>query len=225
VKGLTHRSRSCAGGQAIVDDPHVRIRVHRIPFSTNVERIALTCGYKGIAVDWVDHDPGDRSGIEALSGQALVPVAEIHGRVLSDSPLIMRELERLVPDPALWPAAPAARAELDTFVDWFNRVWKVAPNRLTDEPHAEPSLRAAWADELRGSRDRFEALLDGRAFLYGDALTAADVVAFPFLKYATLADPHDDAVFHRVLAEHLEPGGGYPRLREWIARCDRLPRA
>ncbi|HET8537292.1 MAG TPA: glutathione S-transferase family protein, partial [Solirubrobacteraceae bacterium] len=158
------------------------LRVHRVPFSTNVERIALAAAHKQIAVEWVDHDEQNRSAIRALSGQDFVPVAEIDGRVISDSPVILRELERVAPDPPLWPAEPARRAEADVFVDWFNRVWKVAPNRLADEP--ESPDRDALAAELRGSLDRFEALLDGRDFLLGDELGIADVVAFPFLKYA-----------------------------------------
>jgi Glutathione S-transferase, N-terminal domain len=36
------------------------VRIYRIPFSTNVERVALAAGYKGVPVDWVDVDPLDR---------------------------------------------------------------------------------------------------------------------------------------------------------------------
>jgi glutathione S-transferase len=194
----------------------MRLRVHRIPFSTNVERVALAAAHKRIVVDWVDHDPADRSAIRALSGQDFVPVAEIDGRVISDSPAILRELARLVPSPALWPAEPARRAEADVFVDWFNRVWKVAPNRMADD---------ADAAELRGSLDRFEALLDDRDFLLGDAFGIADVIAFPFLKYAAGIAPDDPDPFHHVLAEHLALDGGFAGLRGWIGRCDALPRA
>jgi glutathione S-transferase len=201
----------------------MRLRVHRIPFSTNVERVALAAAHKGVDVDWIDHDAADRSSIVALSGQAFVPVLELDGRVITDSPVILRELERLAPDPPLWPAEPARRAEADVFVDWFNRVWKVAPNRMAEEPGAPE--QAAWAAELRGSLDRFEALLDGREFLLGDALGIADVVAFPFLKYAASIEPGDPDRFHHILAEHLALGGGFARLRGWIARCDALPRA
>jgi glutathione S-transferase len=201
----------------------MRLRVHRIPFSTNVERVALAAAHKGVDVDWVDHDPADRSSIVALSGQAFVPVLELDGRVIVDSPVILRELERLAPDPPLWPAEPARRAEADVFVDWFNRDWKVAPNRMAEEPGAPE--QAAWAAELRGSLDRFEALLDGREFLLGDALGIADVVAFPFLKYAASIQRDDPDRFHHILAEHLALGDGFPRLRGWIARCDALPRA
>ena len=192
------------------------LKVHRIPFSTNVERVALAAGHKGIAVEWVDHDDGDRSAIRALSGQDFVPVAELDGQVITDSPVILRELERRVPDPPLWPAEPARRAEADVFVDWFNRVWKVAPNRMAGPEDAA---------ELRGSLDRFEALLDGRDWLLGDRLGIADVIAFPFLKYAASIAPDDPDPFHHVLAEHLALGDAHERLRGWIGRCDALPRA
>jgi glutathione S-transferase len=191
------------------------LRVHRIPFSTNVERVALAAGHKGIAVEWVDHDDGDRSAIRALSGQDFVPVAELDGQVITDSPVILRELERRVPDPPLWPAEPARRAEADVFVDWFNRVWKIAPNRMQEGD----------AEELRGSLDRFEALLDGRDFLLGAGFGIADVIAFPFLKYAASIAPDDPDPFHHVLAEHLALGDAHERLRGWIGRCDALPRA
>jgi glutathione S-transferase len=201
----------------------MRMTVHRIPFSTNVERVALAAAHKGVEVDWVDHDPADRSSIRAISGQDFVPVAELDGRVVVDSPVILRELERLAPDPALWPGEPTRRAEADVFVDWFNRVWKVAPNRMAD--HVDAPEQSDWAAELRGSLARFEALLDGRAFLLGDALGIADVIAFPFLKYAASIRPDDPDRFHHILAEHLALGDGFPRLRGWIARCDALPRA
>jgi glutathione S-transferase len=203
----------------------MRLRVHRIPFSTNVERVALAAAHKRIAVDWVDHDPADRSAIRALSGQDFVPVAEIDGRVVSDSPAILRELERLVPAPALWPAEPARRAEADVFVDWFNRVWKVAPNRMAGDAGHTPPGAVGPSAELRGSLRRFEALLDGRDFLLGDAFGIADVVAFPFLKYAAGIAPDDPDPFHHVLAEHLALDGGFARLRGWIGRCDARPRA
>jgi glutathione S-transferase len=201
----------------------MRLRVHRIPFSTNVERVALAAAFKGVEVDWVDHDPADRSVIRALSGQDFVPVAELDGRVIADSPVILRELERLVPDPPMWPAEPARRAEADVFVDWFNRVWKVVPNRMADE--ADAPEQGDWAAELRGSLDRFEALLDGREFLLAGVFGIADVIAFPFLKYAASIQPDDPDHFHHILAEHLALGDGFPRLRGWIARCDALPRA
>ncbi|MGD0714299.1 MAG: glutathione S-transferase N-terminal domain-containing protein [Gaiellaceae bacterium] len=48
--------------------------VYRIAFSTNVERVALAPGHKGIELEWVDVDADDRSPVELVSGQPLVPV-------------------------------------------------------------------------------------------------------------------------------------------------------
>jgi glutathione S-transferase len=199
------------------------VRVYRIPFSTNVERVALALGHKGIDVEWVDVDPADRTPVRELSGQELVPVLVADdGEVVSDSTVILRWLEERHRNPPLWPPDEAGRAELDLFLDWFNRVWKRPPNLLADEPGRAdaPELAA----ELRGSLDLFEGLLAGRDHLFG-AFSAADCAAFPFLKYGLIHDPADDEPFHRVLIEHLALDGGYPRLEAWIGRVDARPRA
>jgi maleylpyruvate isomerase len=196
------------------------LRVHRIPFSTNVERVAIAAGLKGVAIEWVDHDEGDRSGVRALSGQDLVPVAEWpDGRILHDSPVILRELDRLAPDPPLWPREPAARAAADVFAEWFNLVWKGPPNRINDG--AEQPGDRAW---LAASRDVFEGLLAERPFLLADAPTIADVLAYPFLRYGRGVTAGDTDSFHAVLAEHLD-SSGHPRLDAWIDRCAGLPQA
>jgi glutathione S-transferase len=197
-------------------------RVLRIAFSTNVERVALAFAHKGLPVEWVDVDPADRAEVRAVSGQDLVPVLQgDDGEVIADSMAILRWLEERAPEPALWPADRALRAEADVFADWFNRVWKVAPNAIADGVGDAEALGA----ELRGSLDRFEALLTGRDFLLGGSFAIADVLAFPFLKYAVALDPADPDEFHHVLARHLALEGGYPGLEAWIRRVRGLPRA
>jgi maleylacetoacetate isomerase/maleylpyruvate isomerase len=190
------------------------LRVHRIPFSTNVQRVAIAAGLKGLEVEWVDHDPADRGAIRALSGQDLFPVAELpDGRLLHDSPVILRALDELAPDPPLWPAEPTARATADVFAEWFNLVWKGPPNRIADG--AEQPGDRAW---LAASRDVFEGLLAARPFLLGDEPGIADVLAYPFLRYGRGVQPGDDDAFHAVLAAHLDPQG-HPRLDAWLDRC------
>jgi glutathione S-transferase len=123
------------------------LRVYRIPFSTNVERVPLALAYKGLAVEWIDVDPRDRGPVRAVSGQDLVPVLVDDGHIVSDSPAILRHLEDRQPEPRLSPLEPARRAEAEVFVDWFNRVWKIAPNALESGGADEELSR-----ELRGSR-------------------------------------------------------------------------
>ena len=83
----------------------------------------------------------------------------------------------------------------------------------------------AAASDAAVERPGFELLLDGRDHLFGDELSAADVTAFPFLKYAVLWQDGDPDRFHAILRETMQLNGRYPRLEAWIRRIDRLPRA
>jgi glutathione S-transferase len=205
------------------------MRVLRIPFSTNVERVALALAHKGLAVEWVDVDPADRAPVRDLTGQDLVPVLETdHGEVIADSMRILAWLENHRPAAPLWPADPARRAEVDVFVEWFNRVWKVPPNAIEAELRADEPDRSridAHAEDMRRWLHWFEALLEDRDHLMGQAFGIADVCAFPFLKYGVLRDPGDDELFHRVLMDRLPIEGAFPRLEAWVHRVDERPRA
>lgn len=206
------------------------IRVHRIAFSTNVERVALGAAHKGVSISWVEVDPLDRASMRALSGQELVPVMETPAReVIADSVAILAWLEQHAPEPALWPQDDAARAATDLAVEWFNAVWKLAPNAIDDELAADAPDRAriaGWSADIARHLRWFDALLDGRDFLLGDALGVLDVCAFPFLKYGLIApDEGDEERFHHILHEHQREAADLPRLAAWIRRVDALPRA
>ena len=189
------------------------IRLYRAPFSTNCERVLLALAEKGLEAEpvWIDY--ADRSPVVEASGQELVPVLEEDGTVVADSLAILRHLEQRHPDPPLFPTDGARRAELDVFLGWFDRVWKLAPNAI----EADPARRAgACAREMAAHLDLFERLLDGRDFLLG-GFSAADCAAYPFLKYAAGRDPADDEAFHVILDEH-QSVEGRPRLAAWIDR-------
>lgn len=204
------------------------IRVYRIPFSTNVERVALAAAHKGVEVEWVDVDPSDRGPVREVSGQELVPVLVAGGEVVFDSPRVLAWLEERYPEPPLWPRDPTRRAEADVFVEWFNHVWKGSPNELEAELSGDsPDLERVEALGARMAAwlDVFEALLDGRDYLLGD-FGIADVIAFPFLKYGALGLPEaDEELFHKVLVERLPIGDAHPRLAAWVERVDARPRA
>ena len=162
-----------------------------------------------------------------MSGQQLVPVL-VHGdEVVSDSPVIVDWLERRFPEPPLFPRDPPHRAEVRVFVDWFNNVWKRPPNLIAEEeekPSPDGALIAELAARMRGYLPLFEGLLDGRDYLFGD-FGAADVFAFPFLKYAVFGTRNgDDDRFHHILVEHQPLDVGSP-LRAWALRVDAHPRS
>jgi glutathione S-transferase len=203
------------------------LRVYRIPFSTNVERVALALAHKCLEVEWEDVDPADRSPVERVSDQSLVPVLVDDGRVIVDSTVIIRHLEDLQPEPPLFPRDEARRAELDVFLDWFNRVWKRPPNEIEAErgrPEPDQARIEELGRELGGSLDLFEPMLAGRDYLFGE-FSAADCAAFPFLKYGLIYDEADTEEFHLILREYLALDGRYPRLEAWIRRVDAHPRA
>jgi glutathione S-transferase len=203
------------------------IRLWEIPFSTNVERVTLAAAHKGLELEHVVVAPDDRAAVERVSGQRLVPVIDDEGTIVADSTAILRHLEERFPEPPLFPRDTARRAEVDVFVDWFNRVWKVPPNAIEAElgkEHPDELVLKAYELELRLSLDLFERLLAGRDFLFGD-FSAADCIAFPFLKYALLYDEADDELFHRILRDSLPLSADHVRLTGWIRRVDALPRA
>ena len=165
-------------------------------------------------------------GISPLDKDSTVSFME-DGQVVFDSTVILRYLEDRNPEPALWPGDRARRAELDVFLDWFNRVWKVPPNEIEAERAKGPPDEERIAElgrELTGSLNTFESMLAGRDYLFGD-FTAADCAAFPFLKYGLIYDETDDEQFHLILREHLALDGRHPRLEAWIRRVDALSQA
>lgn len=201
------------------------IRVHRIPFSTNVERVALGCGIKGVPVEWIDHDPGDRSALLELSGQELVPVAEFGAEVVADSTAILERLEADYPEPPLYPPDPGERALAEIFVEWFNEVWKGPPNALDVDPPPMAEASALLAGRISAWTERFDRGLSSGGFLLGADLGIADVCAYPFLRYAVRPPaPTDDEPFHSILHRHLA-AGSHPHLDRWIDRIAALPQA
>ena len=203
------------------------LRLYRALFSTNVERVALALAYKGLEAESVVISYEDRTPVVKVSGQGLVPVLVDGDEVIPDSVRILRYLEAKWPDPPLFPRQAARRAELDVFLDWFNEVWKLAPNTIETELERElpdEEVVAPHAARMRASLELFEAMLDGRDHLFGDDLSAADCAAFPFLKYGKLRDPADDELFHRILENNLRLDGGHPRLSAWIDRVNARPR-
>jgi maleylpyruvate isomerase len=202
------------------------ITLYRARFSTNVERAALTLALKGLSAEsvWITYD--DRGAVERVSGQPLVPVLDYDGEILVESMDIVRALDERHPEPPLYPAARAA--EVDEFIAWFNGTWKGPPNAIEAElgkPAPDQRRIAELERSMIDHLDRFETMLASGDYLLGDSLTAADICAFPFLKFATLHDPEDDELFHLILRDRQRDGRARPRLAAWIARIDALPRA
>jgi glutathione S-transferase len=190
-----------------------------------VERVALALALKGLEAEsvWITYD--DRSVVEEVSGQPLVPVLDYDGEILVDSMDIVRALDERHPQPPLYPPDPE---EVLAFVDWFNGTWKGPPNQIEAElgkPDPDQALIAQLERRMLMELDRFEQMVSGSDYLLGDQLTAADICAFPFVKFATLHDPDDSELFHLILRDRQRDGTPRSHLAAWIDRVDALPRA
>ena len=203
------------------------VQLVRAPHSTNVERVALALAHKGVTdVESIVIDYSDRSKAIELSGQGLVPVlVDDDGTVVADSRRILRHLEATRPDPPLFPREPSHQAGFDIFFEWFDEVWKGPPNAMAaaiDDGSVDADELARQSGQLDAWQDVFEGLLSGSDHLLGE-LSAADCLAYPFLRYGAFTESPDDDSFHVVLVEHLSLDGR-PRLADWIERMDALPR-
>ena len=202
------------------------IRIYRAPWSTNCERIALALAHKGLAAESVMIEYSDRSSVHEVSGQGLVPVIVDEGEVVSDSVAIMHHLDRKYGEPLLFPPEDPARAHCELFVEWFNEVYKHAPNRIEEvmagEAPDEPPI-AELAATIAGHLDVLDRMLDGNDHFMGE-FSAADIVAYPHVKYAAGRPEGDDELFHVILDDH-QSVDGRPRLAAWIARMAERPMA
>src|SRR3954468_10261809 len=159
----------------VLEDRRLRratLTLYRARFSTNVERVALALASKGLGAESVWIEYSDRSLVERVSGQPLVPVIDYDGEILTESMDIVRELDRRHPDPPLYP--DDRRDEIEDFVDWFDTSWKGPPNQIEAElakPHPDEALIAELEHQMRQALDRFEEMLSRTPYLVGDTLT------------------------------------------------------
>jgi glutathione S-transferase len=101
-----------------------------------------------------------------LTGQTQLPILELDGRLVHDSTSIIGELERLRPDPPLYPADPAARDRALAIEDYFDR--EVAPDLR----------RLFWSCYLPSARACARMSTAGR----GRLAHAAFLVTFPLAR-------------------------------------------
>jgi glutathione S-transferase len=105
-----------------------------------------------------------------LSGQSSLPILEIDGKAAHDSTAIIAEIERLRPDPPLYPSDPMARVRALTLEDYFDD--RVAPDLR----------RLFWSCYLGHWGACTRMCTDGRGLLTRAAFGAIFPIARPFFR-------------------------------------------
>jgi glutathione S-transferase len=162
------------------------LRIYGHAGSINVRKVLWACAELGLDFareDWAGpfratSDPA----FLALNPVGLVPVVDDGGTVVWESNTIVRYLAASRGRADLLPGDPAARAQIEMWMDWqasdFNNSWRVAFQGLVRK---HPDHRAPAAIERSLAEfDRLVAVVDGRlassgGFLCGPQFTVADI--------------------------------------------------
>ncbi len=206
--------------------------LHHYDFSNYSEKARLALGYKRLAWRSVMIPPiTPKPDLTPLTGgYRRTPVLQIGADIYCDTALIVRELERRVPEPTLYPPHLAALADAITY--WAeNRLFRpmslyvsgnnmdvLPPTLQADrarmrglpEPDAATMARAAArsATHVRPQIAAVESMLaDGRAWIAGDAPTVADLAVYHALWFITARTDR--------LAHELAP---HRRILDWMAK-------
>lgn len=200
------------------------MKLYYHPASTVSRMVMLFAAEEGIALDYevVDLMSGahHRPEYKAINPNALVPVLDDDGFVLTESGAILRYLAGKTGSRA-YPTELRARARVDEAMSWFyGNYYKdfgyglVYPQLF---PHHKRPSDAGHADAIEWGRRQSMRWLDvldkhflgqGKAFLCGDGITLADYVGVEMV------------VLGELVGCTLKD---YPNVCSWIGRMKALP--
>jgi glutathione S-transferase len=176
--------------------------LHHYDLSPFAEKVRLAFGHKGLAWRSVDIPiwPPRPDTVPLTAGYRRVPVLQVGADVYCDTLLILREIERRFPEPTLY---PGGQVGLAAALSWYSDTTLFIPaakvvTSIIGDHLPEDFIRdriafmnedfgsTASKQELPRNRQRVHAQLDiladmlrdGRRFLLGDALSAADLSAY-----------------------------------------------
>lgn len=211
--------------------------LHHYPRSPFAEKIRVAFGLK--RANWCSVEQprmAPKPNLTALTGgYRRIPVLQIGADIYCDTRCILRELERRIPSPTIYP--PSTRGFAEIVAAWADRqlfacalglVFGLHGDRFPPELHADRERFTAgkfdgWDSakmkpripELRTQLHMHLAWLeqtlhDGRAFLLGNAASLADIAVHHPLWYAR-SNLGDDAGLQE-----------FPQLSAWMARIEAI---
>lgn len=167
----------------------MRLRLHTRYQNSAGQRIRIVLNLKGLDYDYVPIPSPSSPDCRSLNPQALMPALEIDGRVVAQSMAIAELLEKLFPEPSIFPPDPMVRADVRSFSHLITSdLHPVNNNRvrryLRDPVGASEAEVSSWyAHWVNKAFTSLEAQLERRserfAFCFGDGPTLADACLVP----------------------------------------------
>lgn len=164
------------------------LKLYTNPISPNAKRINILAAELGLELEaqTVDFAAGDNRAPDFLAKNpnGKVPVVEIDGRALWESPAILYEIASRYPQSGLVPEDLAERSEMLRWMFWNASHFQPAILAVAFERWIKPELLgqegdAARAEEHTRHFERFAKVLDGRLegrrWLLGEQFTIADI--------------------------------------------------
>jgi len=197
------------------------MKLHYIPTSPNGIKVRAALEHLGLKAELISINPiyleHKTPEFLRLNPNGRLPVLEDDGFVLWESNAILQYLGSKCPDSGFWPAAPQAQADISRWMCWGLAHWGPAISTVLYENLAKRSLGRGEPDsaavtkaldDFRRCAQVLDPHLEGRQFVGGDVLTAADFALAPLLIYG-------------------DPGGlpwrEYGRLVQWYERIADQP--
>ena len=184
--------------------------------SSNVMKVLWAAGELGLEFERIDAGLSfgvvDTPEYRAMNPNGRVPTIVDGDLVLWESNAIVRYLAAKHGAGGLWPTDPAARADVDRWMDWQQTTQNPAFTPVfwglvrTPEGERDHKAIAAAVEQSIGMMRILDARMEGRTWLGGDALTIGDIAFGPAAhRYFNLPFerpdlPHVRAWYERMLA-------------------------
>ena len=190
------------------------MRLYHLEACPFCEKVRLALKRMGLPYEGVAIRPDDRSEVEKVSGQRLVPVLCDDERVMPDSTRILRYVIARYGERGLLPPGPADQALAWIVEDYADEVlgpliYSVVKDRTAAGEVLDPRGRKDLEKHLETQFRNLEQIFSERPFVLGDAAGLADIALFAFLGQLPR---HGDR----------EISAGFPHLRAWYTRMDSL---
>jgi glutathione S-transferase len=201
------------------------IKILGASVSPFVRKVRVACAEKGIEYVQEQVSPfAPPDGWRKISPLGKIPALEHDGRIVNDSSVICAYLERIQPEPALYPSDPYDYARVLWIEEYADGgLFPIAgpkvfmplalrPVLTRQEPSAAEveAVEKAVREELAPLCAYLEEQLGDATYFVGDALTIADIaVATCFVNARHAGFPPDP--------------GAFPRLARFVERVHALP--